>query len=192
MRTLIYTAFISLDGVIDSPGGEPHDPHRSAGWTVKDIEFRPEVYDIKGREQQEATAMMMGRTSYDAFSRTWPEIDDFADYKAMPKYVVSTTLADEELVDNWGEITVLRSLDDVAELKETDGGPILIHGSAQLARGLSDGNLIDRYHLLVFPLLLGAGKHIFSDADRDKRMLRLVESESYRNGIQKLVYDLVR
>jgi dihydrofolate reductase len=110
----------------------------------------------------------------------------------MPKYVVSTTLGDDDLVDNWGETTILRSLDEVAALKETEGGPIIINGSATLNRNLSDAGLIDRYHLLVFPVLLGAGKRLFSDADADKNMLRLVESESYPNGVQKLIYDVVR
>ena len=192
MRTLTYTAFVSLDGVVDSPGGGPTEPHRSAGWTFNDIEFLPEAYDIKGREQQEATAMMMGRASYDVFSPVWPGMKEFADYKVMPKYVVSTTVTSEDLVHNWGETTILRSLDDVAKLKETDGGPIIIHGSAMLARNLSDARLLDRYHLLVFPVLLGAGKRMFPDTDRDKQMLTLVESESYSNGIQKLVYDVVR
>lgn len=192
MRTLTYTAFVSLDGVVDSPGGGPTEPHRSAGWTFNDIEFLPEAYDIKGREQQEATAMMMGRASYDVFSPVWPGMKEFADYKVMPKYVVSTTVTSEDLVHNWGETTILRSLDDVAKLKETDGGPIIIHGSAMLARNLSDARLLDRYHLLVFPVLLGAGKRMFTDTDKDKQMLTLVESESYRNGIQKLVYDVVR
>jgi dihydrofolate reductase len=192
MRPLIYTAFVSLDGVVDSPGGGPSEPHRSAGWTFKDIEFLEEAYELKGREQHEATAMMMGRVSYEAFSPVWPSMAEFADYKAMPKYVASTTLSDADLVDNWGETTILRSLDDVANLKETDGGPIIIHGSATLARNLSDANLIDRYHLLVFPVLLGAGKRMFSDTDRAKQMLSLVETESYSNGIQKQVYDVVR
>jgi dihydrofolate reductase len=192
MRPLIYTAFVSLDGVVDSPGGGPSEPHRSAGWTFKDIEFLEEAYELKGREQHEATAMMMGRVSYEAFSPVWPSMAEFADYNAMPKYVASTTLSDADLVDNWGETTILRSLDDVANLKETDGGPIIIHGSATLARNLSDANLIDRYHLLVFPVLLGAGKRMFSDTDRAKQMLSLVETESYSNGIQKQVYDVVR
>lgn len=128
MRTLISTAFISLDGVVEAPGGE--SGYRNAGWTFKDIEFVPEAFEIKGREQQEATAMMMGRVSYQAFSPVWPDMADFADYKVMPKYVVSTTLTEDDLVQNWGETTILRSLDEVAALKETDGGPVIIHGSA--------------------------------------------------------------
>jgi dihydrofolate reductase len=110
----------------------------------------------------------------------------------MPKYVVSTTMAEGDLVSNWGDTTILRSLDDVAALKQTEGGPIIIHGSATLARNLADANLIDRYNLLVFPLLLGAGKRMFSTTDKDKQMLAVVESETYSNGIQKLVYDVVR
>lgn len=192
MRTLIYTAFVSLDGVVDSPGGGGAETHRSAGWTFKDLEFVEEAYEIKGREQQDATAMMMGRVSYEAFSPVWPDMEEFDDYKTMPKYVVSTTLGEDDLVSNWAETTILRSLDEIAELKKTDGGPIIIHGSATLSRNLSDVGLIDRYHLLVFPLLLGAGKRMFSNTDKDKQMLTLVESESYDNGIQKLVYNVAR
>jgi dihydrofolate reductase len=191
MRTLIYTAFVSLDGVVDSPGGGGAETHRSGGWTFKDLEFLEEVYEIKTREQKEAAALMMGRVSYEAFAPVWPEMEEFADYKVMPKYVVSTTLSEDDLVSNWGETTILRSLEEVAGLKETEGGPIIIHGSATLSRNLADAGLIDRYHLLVFPLLLGAGKKMFSDTDKDKQMLRLLESETYDNGIQKLVYDVV-
>jgi dihydrofolate reductase len=192
MRTLIYTAFVSLDGVVDSPGGAATETHRSAGWTFKDIEFVPEAYEIKGREMKETTALMFGRIAYEAFSPVWPGMAEFADYKPMPKYVVSTTITEDDLVDDWGETTILRSLDDVAALKQTEGGPIGIHGSATLARKLSYANLIDRYHLLIFPVLLGAGKRMFSDTDKAKQMLRLVESESYSNGIIKAVYDVVR
>jgi dihydrofolate reductase len=190
MRTLIATAFVSLDGVVESPGGEPG--YRNSGWTFKDIQFDEAAYEIKGREQDEAAAMMMGRISYQAFSPVWPGMSaEFPGYNAMPKYVVSTTLREEDLVSNWGEISILRSLDDVAALKQTEGGAIIIHGSATLNRNLSDARLIDRYHLLVFPVLLGAGKRLFSDSDKDKQNLKLIESESYANGIQKLVYDVV-
>ncbi|MFF5633795.1 dihydrofolate reductase family protein [Streptomyces sp. NPDC012825] len=190
MRTLISTAFISLDGVVEAPGGEPG--YRNSGWTFKDVEFLPEAFEIKGREQKEAAAMLMGRVSYEAFSPVWPDMEDFADYRAMPKYVVSTTLAEGDLVENWGETTILRSLDEVAALKETGGGPVIVHGSASLNRALSDAGLIDRYHLLVFPLLLGAGKRLFSATDKDAQKLRLVEHEVYANGLQKQVFDVVR
>jgi dihydrofolate reductase len=189
MRTLITTHFVSLDGVAEAPGGEPG--YRHSGWTL-DVEADPAVYENKGREQEEATAMLMGGRSYDAFSPVWPTMDYFAGYNAMPKYVVSSTLNEDALVDNWGETTILRSLDEVAALKKTEGGPIIVHGSATLNRNLSDAGLIDRYNLLVFPVLLGAGKRLFSAADVDKSLLKVVASESYPNGIQKLVYDVVR
>ncbi|POX55093.1 deaminase [Streptomyces sp. Ru71] len=190
MRTLISTAFVSLDGVVEAPGGEPG--YRNSGWTFKHTEFVPEAYEIKGREQKEASAMLLGRVSYQAFSAVWPAMEEFADYKVMPKYVVSTTLTDDQLVSDWGETTILRSLDEVAALKETEGGPIIVHGSASLNHALSDAGLIDRYHLLVFPLLLGAGKRLFSTTDKDVQKLRLVESEAYSNGLQKMVFDVVR
>ncbi|MEU9702861.1 dihydrofolate reductase family protein [Streptomyces sp. NPDC047981] len=190
MRTLISTAFISLDGVVEAPGGEPG--YRNSGWTFKHAEFLPEAYEIKGREQREAAAMLLGRVSYEAFSPVWPAMEEFAEYKVMPKYVVSTTLTDDRLVSDWGDTTILRSLDEVAALKETEGGPIIVHGSATLNQALSDAGLIDRYHLLVFPLLLGAGKRLFSTTDKDVQRLKLVEYEAYPNGLQKQVFDVVR
>ncbi len=189
MRTLIYTAFVSIDGVVEAPGGEPG--YRSAGWTFNAVEFDADVYELKGREQDEAGAMLFGRVSYQAFSAVWPSMtDEFSRYNALPKYVLSTTLTRDDLADDWGETTILRNLDEVAELKKTQGGPISVHGSATLARDLSDAGLIDRYHLLVFPVVLGAGKRMWSDTDKPLQKFDLVESRSYPNGVQKLIYDV--
>jgi len=136
--------------------------------------------------------MLLGRASYEAFSPVWPDMAEFPEYKTMPKYVVSTTLTEDDLVSNWGPTTILRSLDEVAALKQTEGGPIIVHGSVSLNHALADAGLIDRYNLLVFPLLLGAGKRLFSDTDKDAQKLRLVEHETYANGIQKNVFEVVR
>lgn len=156
------------------------------------MEFLEEVYGLKAREQDEAGAMLLGRVSYQAFSAVWPQmVDEFPRYNAMPKYVVSTTLAEGDLVEGWGTTMILRNLDEVAALKQADGAPILVHGSATLARNLSDAGLIDRYHLLVFPWILGAGKRMWSDTDKPRQKLDLVESEAYGNGVQKLIYDVV-
>ncbi|MFG2310476.1 dihydrofolate reductase family protein [Streptomyces sp. NPDC048566] len=190
MRTLISSAFVSLDGVMEAPGGEPG--YRNSGWTFKDIAFVPEAYEIKGREQEESTAILMGRTSYEAFSPVWPDMPEFARYKEMPKYVVSGSLTEDDLVSNWGETTVLRDLDEVAALKKTEGGPIIVHGSAALNHGLADAGLVDRYHLLVFPLLLGAGKRLFPATDKDAQQLKLVEHAVYSNGLQLNILDVVR
>jgi dihydrofolate reductase len=191
MRELIYTGFMSLDGVVDSPGGGPGEEHRSGGWVIKDVEFLPEAFSLKGEELAETAALMFGRRSYEAFAPTWRESEDHAAYKELPKYVVSSTLPEDAVVDGWGPTTILRSADDVLELKKGEGGAIFIHGSAELARRLSDAGLIDRYHLLVFPTLLGAGKSLFSRGDRDKQRLTLRDSAAYPNGIVKLVYDVV-
>ncbi len=183
MRSLIVTEFLSLDGVVDSPGGGAH-PH--AGWTFKDVEFDEAAYEIKGREQSAASAMLIGRVSYDEFSPVWPAMEDFAEYNAMPKYVVSSTLTDPQ----WSNTTVLRSLDEVAKLKEEDGGPILVHGSPTLAKGLAAAGLVDRYHLLIFPVVLGGGKRLFAAEGADKQKLTLVEHAAYGNGVQLAVYDV--
>ncbi|NED94178.1 dihydrofolate reductase family protein [Phytoactinopolyspora alkaliphila] len=192
MRHLVYTAFMSLDGVVDSPGGGPDEEHRNGGWVVKDLEFVPEAWSIKSEELADTTALMFGRRSYEVFAPVWPGSEDHAAYKDLPKYVVSSTLPDDAVVDDWGPTTILRSTEDVAALKEGEGGAIFIHGSAELARRLSDEGLIDQYNLLVFPVLLGAGKSLFSRSDRDKQVLRLRESETYSNGIIKLIYDVTR
>ena len=192
MADLVYTGFMSLDGVVDSPGGGPGEEHRGGGWVVRDIEFLPEAFSLKSEELESTTALMFGRRSYEVFAPVWRESDEHAAYKELPKYVVSTTLSDDAIVNGWGPTTILRSIEDVAALKEGEGGAIFIHGSAELARRLSDAGLIDQYNLLVFPVLLGAGKSLFGRADRDKHMLTLRESESYSNGILKLVYDVKR
>jgi dihydrofolate reductase len=185
MARVIVTELMSLDGVIDSPGGGAH-PH--AGWTFTGIDFVPEAYEIKGREQSEATALLLGRVSYDEFAPVWPSMDDFAEYNAMPKYVVSTTLVDPE----WHDTSVLGSLEEVADLKRDHEGTILLHGSATLARGLLAAGLVDRYHLLIFPVVLGSGRRLFDDAASEKAQLTLVEHDVYSNGIIKAVYDVAR
>jgi dihydrofolate reductase len=187
MRTLIVTAFVSLDGVMEAPGGEPG--YRNSGWTFKQVEFDAAAYELKGTEQQETTALLLGRHSYESFAPVWPTMDDFAEYNAMPRYVVSSTLEGDDA--RW-PATVLRSMDDVAALKQTEGGPIAVHGSATLGHSLADAGLVDRYHLLVFPLLLGAGKRLFSEADKDATRLKLVDHAAYANGIQKQVFEVVR
>ncbi|MBB2947773.1 dihydrofolate reductase [Actinoplanes lutulentus] len=189
MRELIYTGFMSLDGVVDSPGGTV-EGHRSGGWVINDVEFLPEAFALKGEELAETTALLFGRRSYEAFAPIWRDSEDHAAYKDLPKYVVSETLTEDALVDGWGPTTILRSSGDIAALKKSDGGAIFIHGSAELARRLSDDGLIDRYHLLVFPVLLGAGKRLFSEADNDKRVLKLKDSAAYPNGVLKLIYEV--
>ena len=108
----------------------------------------------------------------------------------MPRYVVSATLAG---ADPAWPATILRSLDDVASLRAGEGGPIIVHGSSRLAQGLAAAGLVDRYHLLVFPVVLGTGRRLFAtDDDAAYARLELLEQEAYPNGIVKLVYDVRR
>lgn len=159
---------------------------------VFDTEFVPEAYSLKAEELEETSALLFGRTSYEAFSRFWPTSPDHAAYLDLPKYVASSTLSDEDLVDGWGTTAILRTTEDIANLKQTDGGAIFIHGSADLALRLGEAGLIDRYNLLMFPYLLPGGKTIFGADGADRRDLTLRESAIYANGVVKLVYDVRR
>jgi dihydrofolate reductase len=189
-RELIWTGFMSLDGIVDSPGGTS-EGHPGGGWVFR-TPFLPEAFALKGEELGETTALMFGRRSYDAFAAVWPGSEDHAAYQDLPKYVVSTTLDEGSLVGGWGEQVILRSTEDVAALKQTDGGAIFIHGSAELGRRLGDAGLIDRYNLLVFPVLLGGGKSVFPRDEQGERRLVLRESAAYDNGVVKVVYEVAR
>lgn len=178
MRTLIISEFISLDGVIESPD-----------WTFEVVEYDEAAYEIKGREQQDAGCLLLGRRSYDEFAPVWPTMEEFADYNAIPKYVVSSSLVSPE----WNNTSVLRNLDEVAALKESDEpGTILVHASANLAQGLAAAGLVDRYHLLVYPVVLGTGKRLFPSDPGTRQRLTLTEHTAYGNGVQLNVLDVVR
>ena len=189
-RQLVWTGFMTLDGVVDSPGGAV-EGHPAGGWVLR-TPFVPESFALKAEELEETSALMFGRRSYEAFAGTWPGSEDHLAYRDLPKYVVSASLGEEALVDGWGPQHILRTTEDVAALKQTEGGAIFIHGSAELARNLAHADLVDRYNLLVFPVLLGSGKSVFSRTDEDGRQLSLRESESYSNGVIKALYDVVR
>jgi dihydrofolate reductase len=180
MRTLVTTHFISLDGVAEAPGGEPG--YRHAGWTF-DVPEDPAMYELKGREQEEAAAFLMGARSYDAFAPVWPAMDYFAGFNAMPKYVVSSTLTDPE----WNNTTVI-SFDGVARLKQGDGGPIIVQGSLLLTQGLLAAGLVDELRLMVFPVILGSGRRLFPDDATDKVPLVLSGTTTFANGVQYQVF----
>ena len=196
MRPLVVTLIQSLDGVIDSPGGGDHP---RGGWSFKDVAFEEAAYELKGREQEEAAAMLLGAQSYREFAPVWPSMtDEFPQYNAMPKFVVSSTLKEADLT--WGPAHLLRSLDDVAGLRAGEAvpgsedmgeGTIIVHGSAELVAGLAAADLVDRYHLLTFPVVLGAGKRFLGDAVVDTR-LAVREQQAYANGVTMGVYDVVR
>jgi dihydrofolate reductase len=189
-RELVWTGFMTVDGVIDSPGSEA-EGHPSGGWVFR-TPFDADSFSLKGEELDETTALLFGRRSYELFAPVWRDSDDHAAYRDLPKYVVSTTLDESALVDGWGETRILRSVDDVAALKATEGGAIFIHGSGDLTQRLADAGLIDRYNVLVFPVLLGSGKSVFSRAAAKDQRLTVRSTESYANGVVKTIYDLAR
>jgi dihydrofolate reductase len=183
MRRLIVTEFVTLDGVMEAPGGEPGHPH--SGW-VFDF-MTPEQQEWKLRETLDADVLLIGRVTYEGFSEAWPERDgEFADkMNGMRKVVASTTLDDPE----WNNTTVIRDVPhDVAALKEEDGGPILVAGSRTLVHSLIEHDLVDEYRLLVFPVLLGSGARMFPETP-DKKALKLVESETFPSGVTAQTYE---
>lgn len=189
-RELVWTGFVSVDGVMDSPGG-PSEGHPAGGWVFR-TPFDEESYALKDEEMADTTALLFGRRSYEAFAPFWSQSEDHTAYMDLPKFVVSSTLGEDALLEGWGETTILRSTDDVAALKETDGGGIFIHGSGELAMRLGEAGLIDRYNLMVFPVLLGDGKSVFHRAAGSETRLKLRESASYANGVMKAVYEVER
>lgn len=180
MREIVTTHFVSLDGVAEAPGGEPGFRH--SGW-VMETPADPAAFAHKGREQEEAGAMLMGGRTYEAFSAVWPQLDDFARWNSLPKYVVSSTVTDPQ----WHDTTVI-SFDDVAGLKEGDGGPIYVQGSMLLTQSLLKAGLVDEVRLMVFPVVLGSGRGPFPTDAEDKVGLSLVSSESFANGVQFQVF----
>lgn len=192
MGTLTVTEFISLDGVIDSPGGEPGYPH--AGWTF-DIEPDPTMYGAVAEAYEGTTGLVLGRLTYEGFASAWPQREEAGGEEAgfavqlgdLPKYVVSTTLAEP----SWRNTTVLSSVDDVAKVRAGDER-LLVAGSGALARGLYEAGLVDRWHLLVFPVVLGSGKRLFPTDAPDKQKLTLTDHRTYANGVQLQVLDAVR
>jgi dihydrofolate reductase len=187
MRTVIVSEFVSLDGVMEAPGGV--EDYRHTGWTF-DIETDPTMYDYKFDEANEVEGLVLGRRTYEGFASAWPGRDGaFADrFNDMPKYVVSSTLVDPE----WNNTTVLPDVDALAALRDGDGGPLCVQGSAQLVHELLRRGLVDEWRLMVWPVILGSGKRIFPDNTEDKTKLRLERSTTYANGVQLQILRLER
>ena len=182
MRRLIVSEFITLDGVVEAPGGEPTHPH--AGWTMP--LGVPELFAFKLRETLEAESLLLGRVTYEGFSAAWPERDgEFAEkMNAMPKHVASTTL--HEL--GWNARVLSGDVPTAVEtLKAGEGGPILVAGSATLVRTLLEHRLVDELRLLVFPVIIGGGLTLFP-ANREKLEFELTELERYSSGVVLQVY----
>jgi len=187
MGRIVVTEFVSLDGVIEAPGGGEEYEH--AGWTFE-IDRGEEGDKFKYEELVEAEAQLLGRATYEGFAAAWPTMEDevgFAEkMNSMPKYVVSSTLEEA----TWENTTVLSGdvVDEVTKLKHEVDGVILVAGSARLAQAMIEHDLVDELRLMVFPVLLGSGKRLFGEVSA-KKPLRLVGSRTLGDGIALLTYE---
>ena len=183
MGRIVVTEFVSLDGVMEDPGGSETFKH--GGWTFE-ID-RGEGMTFKFEETMATDALLLGRVTYEGFAEAWPSRDgEFADkFNAMPKHVVSSTLEHPE----WNNSTVLEGdlAAGVAKLKEQYDGDVAVHGSAQLVQALLAGDLVDELRLMVFPVVLGGGKRLFGET-ADKKRLDLVETRTVGDGVLILTY----
>ena len=182
MRTLIVTEFVTLDGRMEAPGGEPTHPH--SGWTM---EFGvPELYEFKLRETLEAESLLLGRVTYQGFSEAWPPREgEFADkMNAMPKHVASTTLRSP----GWNATVLEGDVPAaVAELKQGHGGPILVAGSCTLVHTLLTHRLVDELRLMVYPVTIGSGLSVFPET-AEKATYELADLERYSSGVLLQIY----
>jgi dihydrofolate reductase len=182
---VVVTEFVTLDGVFEDPGGS--EAFERGGWAFR-FERGEEGDKFKLDETMGSDAMLLGRRTFEEFAKHWPSRDgEFADrFNGTTKYVVSSTLTDPESV--WSNSQVV-SLDDVAGLRDGDGGDIVVHGSGQLVRGLIEKGLVDELRLMVYPVVLGDGKRLLDDTS-SPRTLRLVESRPVGpDGVVILIYE---
>jgi dihydrofolate reductase len=184
MGKIVVTEFVSLDGVVEDPGGA--EDFRHGGWSFE-IARGEEGDTFKLDEALEADALLLGRVTYEGFAAAWPSREgEFADkFNSMPKYVVSSTLDEPE----WNNSTVLEGdvVEEVSKLRQRQGGDIVVHGSAQLVQTLIDHDLVDELRLMVFPVVLGSGKRLFGETS-DKKRLRLADSKIVGDGVAILTY----
>jgi dihydrofolate reductase len=184
MGRIVVTEFVSLDGVMEAPGGEDF---KYPGWSFE-FDRGDEGNKFKLDEALDSEALLIGRVTYESFANAWPQREgEFADrFNSMPKYVVSSTLEDPE----WNNTTVIDGdvVDEVRKLKQEVDGDIYVHGSLQLAQELIENNLVDEIHLMVFPVLLGTGRRLFGELS-DKKTMRLADSKTVGEGVAILTYE---
>ena len=185
MGRIVVTEFVSLDGVIEDPGGSENFKH--GAWSFE-IDRGEEGNRFKLDETMASDALLLGRVTYEGFADAWPSRDgEFADkFNSMPKYVVSSTLRDPE----WTNSTVLEGDlgEEVAKLKAEHERDIVVHGSARLAQELLERDLVDELRLMVYPVVLGSGKRLFGETS-DKKTLRLADSKVVGEGVLVLTYE---
>jgi dihydrofolate reductase len=188
MGRIVVTEFVSLDGVVEDPGGS--EDFKYGGWSFE-FSRGDEGDKFKLDETRAADALLLGRVTYEGFAQAWPEREgEFADkFNGMPKYVVSSTISEPA----WNNSTVLQGDlgEAVAAVRGKHDGDIVVHGSAQLVQALLQRDLVDELRLMVFPVVLGAGKRLFGETS-DKKPFQLVDSKSVGDGVSILVFAPAR
>jgi dihydrofolate reductase len=184
MGKIVVTEFVSLDGVVEDPGGSEN--FKYSGWTFE-IDRGDEGNKFKLDETMASDALLLGRVTFEGFADAWPSREgEFADkFNTMPKYVVSSTLENP----TWTNSTVIKGdlADEVAKLKQEYSGDVVVHGSVQLVQALLERDLVDELRLMVFPVVLGTGKRLFGETS-DKKPLELAESKTVGDGVAILTY----
>ena len=187
MGRIVVTEYMSLDGVMEAPGGG--EDYKHAGWTFE-IDRGDEGNRFKLDETLDSAALLLGRVTYQGFAAAWPTKTDEAGFAAkfnsMPKYVASSTLETAE----WNNTSVLRGdvVKEVLKLRQAVDGNIVVHGSGRLVQTLLEHDLVDELRLMVFPVVLGSGKRLFGETN-DKKRLRLIEARTVGAGITILIYQ---
>lgn len=185
MRKVIVSEFVTLDGVMEDPGGAEKTAHGAWTWPY----WSDEIGKFKFEELFASDALLLGRVTYQGFAAAWPSATDeqgFADrMNSLPKFVVSMTLTSVE----WNNSSLIKEhvAEEIAKLKQQPGQDILIAGSAELVQALMRHGLIDEYRLLVYPVVLGSGKRLF--AEGSAATLKLVETRSFDSGVALLRYQ---
>jgi len=189
MRRLVVSEFVSLDGVMEDPGGAERSKH--GGWSHQF--WSEEAARFKFDELFASDALLLGRVTYQGFAKAWPSMKDdqgFADrMNGLPKFVVSTTLAEVE----WNNSRLVRGdvAEEVSNLKQQAGQDILVAGSGRLVDTLMRRDLVDEYRIMVHPVVLGGGKRLFGEGS-DRKVLRLVKSKKFGSGVVLLFYQPAR
>jgi dihydrofolate reductase len=182
---IVVTEFVSLDGVMEDPGGSEN--FKDGGWSFE-ISRGEEGDKFKLDEAFSSEALLLGRVTYEGFAEAWPSREgEFAEkFNSMPKYVVSSTLQEPE----WNNSTVLRGdvAEEVAKLRQEHHGDVVVHGSASLVQTLIEHDLVDELRLMVFPVVLGSGKRLFGETS-GKKSLRLVDSRVVGDGVAILIFQ---
>ncbi len=184
MRKIVVSEFVSVDGVMEDPGGS--EKTKYGGWTFP--YWNEEIGKVKYDELFASDALLLGRVTYQGFAEAWPDRTDeagFADrMNKIPKYVITSTL--KEAIWNNSKLIPGNVAEEIAYLKQQPGQDILVAGSRKLVNELAQHNLVDEYRLLVYPVLLGSGKRLFDQGDKTE--LELIEAKTFRTGVVMLHY----